>query len=468
MTGGIEQTLPRLLIVKASTERQQHGKGEKSLGFDQALRTDNAPSQRATANGRQVAEPTGETQKWIRFGSKLGAAINKIPVLDSKEALADRAEAVDPVGAEFLDQTAEPAPLDDADEPPKDVRAEEDGPGIDVIPVPVTQSGAPASAEEDRAGPAGIKGDDPATIQAPGAAVSGAAVASAIGAGEATQPAQRGTTLHRQRNDDASATGGEHSAKDRGATVKGASRERQAEPPSILPRPEAGDRAPSQRPEQAARPSTANSGQSAKEPDLKSEHPEPTRVVARATVLSEQSFPAPPRSTSLALAETLAMTGSLKFAPAGPPMDATRAPLHTAPAHSLSLQLHPAELGIVTANLKFAGEQLTIELEVENDDAYRTLVSDSDTLVKSLRAMGYDIDRVTVLQPATPASTQARADTSASSQTQFRQGNEQTNSGGSGNGGTGNRQPEGGSVNASANPQGASMGDRNPAGGVYI
>jgi len=66
---------------------------------------------------------------------------------------------------------------------------------------------------------------------------------------------------------------------------------------------------------------------------------------------------------------------------------------------SLKLQLHPAELGMVTANLKATGDQLSVELHVENTEAFHRLNADSDAIVKSLRTLGYDIDRVTVLQP---------------------------------------------------------------------
>ena len=464
MTGGVEQTLPRSFRPNAGADRQQHGKGEQGLGFDQALGKDNAPSHGATANGRPVTEATDEAPEWIRFGSKLGAAINRIPVLHSKAVPADG--AAEPAGADFPYHTSESALVDDADEPRTTGHAD-DGLTIDAVPGPVIQPDPPAPAH-DGADLDNIKGGDPTGNRPPVVPVSSAAAPSVMNAGDTAQLAQRGTTLHRQRNDDASAAGGEHPAGDHRATGKGASREGQAELSSILAKSAASDQAPSPRREQAVGLGAANAEHSAKETDLKSEHSEQARLAARATVLSEQSFPAPVRSTSLALAETLAMTGSLKFVPGGPLLGATLAPLHTAPAHSLSLQLHPAELGMVTATLKIAGEQLTVELQVENDDAYRTLATDSETLVKSLRAMGYDIDRVTVLQPAAQTSTQARGDTPASSQAPFRQGNEQMSSGGSGNGGTGSRQPEGGSSNASANTQGASMGNRDDAGGVYI
>jgi chemotaxis protein MotD len=58
---------------------------------------------------------------------------------------------------------------------------------------------------------------------------------------------------------------------------------------------------------------------------------------------------------------------------------------------------------MVTATLRFAGDQLSIELQVENREAYHRLVTDSDTIIGSLRDIGYDVDRVTVLQPAAAA-----------------------------------------------------------------
>ncbi len=72
---------------------------------------------------------------------------------------------------------------------------------------------------------------------------------------------------------------------------------------------------------------------------------------------------------------------------------------------SLKIQLHPAELGMVTARLARQGAQLSIELQVESDEARQRLSSDSDTIVKALRGLGFDIDRVTIQQAsATPAS----------------------------------------------------------------
>ena len=93
-----------------------------------------------------------------------------------------------------------------------------------------------------------------------------------------------------------------------------------------------------------------------------------------------------------------------------PAVDAIHASATHASAQSLKIQLHPAELGMVTATLRFAGEQLSIELQVENHEAYRRLSSDSETIVKSLRDLGYDIERVSVLQPSIASAAAARSD----------------------------------------------------------
>ena len=94
------------------------------------------------------------------------------------------------------------------------------------------------------------------------------------------------------------------------------------------------------------------------EPDAKPNNGprDPVGAEARVKVLSQQSFPAPAQSTSAALAQTLSASGALKFSQATPLMQAAQAPLAAGPVHSLSLQLHPAELGMVTASLKFNGD----------------------------------------------------------------------------------------------------------------
>ncbi|MCC5778971.1 flagellar hook-length control protein FliK [Nitratireductor sp. B36] len=68
---------------------------------------------------------------------------------------------------------------------------------------------------------------------------------------------------------------------------------------------------------------------------------------------------------------------------------------------TLKIQLQPAELGTVTAKLRLVGEQLMVDLQVESTEARHRLSTDSDSIVKALRSLGYDIDRVTI-QQSTP------------------------------------------------------------------
>ena len=79
----------------------------------------------------------------------------------------------------------------------------------------------------------------------------------------------------------------------------------------------------------------------------------------------------------------------------------------------LKIQLHPLELGVVTAHLRTVGEKLSVELKVDNHDAYHRLSADSDAIVKSLRSLGFDIDSVSVQQPQAAATTVARSEAGA-------------------------------------------------------
>jgi chemotaxis protein MotD len=187
---------------------------------------------------------------------------------------------------------------------------------------------------------------------------------------------------------------------------------------------------------------------------------EPTKTAPRVTILSQQSTPAPMLSTAIVLVESIAASDLLEPARNTPVLDAIHASTTHASAQSLKIQLHPAELGMVTATLRFAGEQLSIELQVENHEAYRRLSSDSDTIVSSLRDLGYDVDRVTVLQPSLASTPTSRSDAGASMPSPQGRAPEQfgSNASGTGNGGSGGRQPgEGGNSdrNAQQNPAAA-------------
>lgn len=72
---------------------------------------------------------------------------------------------------------------------------------------------------------------------------------------------------------------------------------------------------------------------------------------------------------------------------------------------SLKIQLKPHELGQVTANMTMDGDRLSIEIEVDTLEAHRRLSTESDAIIKALRAHGIVVDQVTIQQPSQPAAT---------------------------------------------------------------
>lgn len=160
----------------------------------------------------------------------------------------------------------------------------------------------------------------------------------------------------------------------------------------------------------------------------------------RVNIVAQQNIPAPAAQPAASTASSLVamLSGDAGWREAAAtsfqPL-AARPPLSS--AHSLKLQLHPAELGMVTANLRLSGEHLTVELQVENQDAYQRLNADSEIIVKSMRALGLDIDKVTVQQPQSGAQAQMRADGTASSSSFNARGQDLSGQAGSG-GGAGN------------------------------
>ncbi|MGD9913152.1 MAG: flagellar hook-length control protein FliK [Rhizobiaceae bacterium] len=161
--------------------------------------------------------------------------------------------------------------------------------------------------------------------------------------------------------------------------------------------------------------SSANAGGDARGDDAGSRRGrDGTAPTANAKVTAEQSIPAPamPLSTTGAalvsgLTSDSGWQNSLRSVAAAQHLANQ---MSNAPMHSMTLQLHPAELGMVTANLRIAGGQLNVELSVENRDAYDRLKGDAETIVKSLKALGYDIDQVTVQQPQIANNTTGRAE----------------------------------------------------------
>lgn len=134
----------------------------------------------------------------------------------------------------------------------------------------------------------------------------------------------------------------------------------------------------------------------------------------RVAVVSTQSFPAPVMpgldpTTSRLVAAIAADIGSQ---PMSPSAALTPAVPHQAPvaAHMLKIELHPAELGVVNAHLRLTGEQLSIELLPDTHEAYQRLSSDGDTIARALRDLGFDVGKITVLQPSVAVAPPPRTD----------------------------------------------------------
>ncbi|AOF91783.1 flagellar hook-length control protein FliK [Sinorhizobium sp. RAC02] len=64
--------------------------------------------------------------------------------------------------------------------------------------------------------------------------------------------------------------------------------------------------------------------------------------------------------------------------------------------NTLKIQMHPIELGLVTATLRLHGDELTVSLQVQTAEAYRQLSDDQDAMVKALRDQGFAVDQVSV------------------------------------------------------------------------
>ncbi|PYE46595.1 flagellar hook-length control protein FliK [Rhizobium sp. PP-F2F-G20b] len=65
--------------------------------------------------------------------------------------------------------------------------------------------------------------------------------------------------------------------------------------------------------------------------------------------------------------------------------------------NTLKIQMHPIDLGLVTATLRLRDDELQIDLRVQTGDAYRQLTNDQDAMIKALRAQGFQVDQVNVI-----------------------------------------------------------------------
>lgn len=143
--------------------------------------------------------------------------------------------------------------------------------------------------------------------------------------------------------------------------------------------------------------------------------------------------------------------------------------------NTLKIQMHPIELGLVTATLRLHGDELVVSLQVETGEAYRQLVDDQDSIVRALRGHGFAVDQVSVqLAPADrSANTQGdgqgqQAQQQFSSQPQAREGGNGRGQRGDEGAGPFGREGISHEGNMSETAAGLSGGQPGRSGGVYL
>ncbi len=123
------------------------------------------------------------------------------------------------------------------------------------------------------------------------------------------------------------------------------------------------------------------------------------KTVETVTVIDSRRYIAPV-STTNAASITAAIVGDGEWVSAMSPgselANAAAQSSHGKVVHTLKLQMTPIELGSVTATLRLSGDELSVQLTVDNPAALRQLSNDQSDILKSLRAQGLVVDQVQV------------------------------------------------------------------------
>lgn len=122
--------------------------------------------------------------------------------------------------------------------------------------------------------------------------------------------------------------------------------------------------------------------------------------------VSVQTVPAPSMELQTPARTVLAALSEHAPEMARPVAQTSVQPQSTEPMRILRIQLHPLELGMVTAKLSLQGGAMAVELQAETRDAAARLATDSNDIVKALRGLGIEVDRVTVTQSSSPTAQQ--------------------------------------------------------------
>lgn len=84
--------------------------------------------------------------------------------------------------------------------------------------------------------------------------------------------------------------------------------------------------------------------------------------------------------------------------------------------NTLKIQMHPIDLGMVTATLRLKDDELQVEIKVETGDAFRQLSDDQSAMVRALRAQGFAVDQVNIVFNASDTSSSNNAQQQAQPQ----------------------------------------------------
>lgn len=375
MTDAIRSALAGPLASQSSaTDRNAFAGNDDQTDFDRALAAPQKGDQRA--DEKRLAAGAPHEQRWLK--------------------LAERLAARDPCVTEPRDDTVDANPA-------------KHGKQVEDPEPPLAQASA-MEPEPDTSADTAL----PLVLALSELRKAGSQAASA---GPADAPTTEAAGVLEQPNVATDALETEHPSRSAGTAPARATTSGTALPPGMTAATEAPTRAEaSSAPASAVSSATGDVATEADKParPTPSRQPEQSAAASRVSVISEQAIPAPASSVANSTAGALAMeiaSSAPRHTAAASAVQQLQASATNAPAAQvLKIQLRPVELGMVTANLHLAGEQLSVEIEVENAEAYHRLSADREAINSALRGLGFDVDRVTILQPQSPAQAQARSD----------------------------------------------------------
>ncbi|KQS65132.1 hypothetical protein ASG39_07635 [Rhizobium sp. Leaf371] len=143
--------------------------------------------------------------------------------------------------------------------------------------------------------------------------------------------------------------------------------------------------------------------------------------------------------------------------------------------NTLKIQMHPIDLGLVTATLRLRDDELQIDLRVQTGEAYRQLTDDQDAMIKALRAQGFQVDQVNVIfTPSDSASGNDGSSQPQGNQQQPSQNGRDTQgglaagNGGEGRNGTGQRNADDGRTRQDALREASAAPQPGPSDELYF